>query len=382
MPDPLVSIVIPVYNGANYLACAIESALAQTYPHCETIVVNDGSADGGETERIALSFGDRIRYFAKENGGVASALNLGIRHMRGDYFCWLSHDDYFHPDKVLHELHTIPPEYPDTLIYSDYVYYDTVTGHQLPFVMRKWFTERQMSTPLFPVMFQLIHGCATMVHRSHFDRVGLFDEAQRVTQDYDMWLRAFRNARIQHCAHCVMTSRLHPEAGNQTIPEFIDDACAFLIRADQMLTDAERAEIAGTPHLYYRQMYATVARTKYAAAKRYYAAAAEQGKYSYHCQSAAAKTALLGVLEAVGTAIPLSEAATQNEGHDAEAALDAQIRGAMERYYRMPEHRTFRRIRRPEWGLSTRIKRALLRYGWAGTMKRGLGKLTSRIHIG
>jgi glycosyltransferase involved in cell wall biosynthesis len=71
----LVSIVIPVYNGANYLADAIDSALNQTYSRFEIIVMNDGSKDNGATERVALSYGDRIRYFAKPNGGVASALN-------------------------------------------------------------------------------------------------------------------------------------------------------------------------------------------------------------------------------------------------------------------------------------------------------------------
>ena len=67
---PLVSIVIPVYRGANYMREAIDSALGQSWPRCEVIVVNDGSPDGGETERIALSYGDRIRYIAKENGGA------------------------------------------------------------------------------------------------------------------------------------------------------------------------------------------------------------------------------------------------------------------------------------------------------------------------
>ena len=78
MLKPLISIVIPVYNGSNFLREAIDSALAQTYKNIEIIVVNDGSADDGETERIALSYGDKIRYFKKENGGVSSALNYGI----------------------------------------------------------------------------------------------------------------------------------------------------------------------------------------------------------------------------------------------------------------------------------------------------------------
>ena len=55
--NPLVSIVIPVYNGSDYMRDAIDSALAQTYPNCEIVIVNDGSTDNGETEKIALSYG-------------------------------------------------------------------------------------------------------------------------------------------------------------------------------------------------------------------------------------------------------------------------------------------------------------------------------------
>ena len=376
--NPLVSIVIPVYNGANYLACAIESALSQTYAYCETIVVNDGSTDGGDTERIALSFGDRIRYFSKENGGVASALNVGIKQMRGEYFCWLSHDDYYLPDKVLHELQTIPEQYPDTLIFSDYIYYDTITGHRLAVVMEKGYTQRQLAVPLFPVMFQLIHGCATMIHRSHFDRVGLFDEAQPSTQDYDMWFRAFRNTRTKHCAFCDMVSRIHPQAGNQTIPEFIDDACAFLIRSDKMLIDAERAEISGTPHRYYQQMYQYIANTKYRAAKRYFAAAATQDKYSYHCKGKDEKQSLLQTLERNCKTLPGDRIATQNIVYSDEAALDAMIRQRLEQYNRMHAKDYNERVHRPKWRLDTRIVRALLRYGLYGTIKKGWDKLFQR----
>ena len=100
MMQPFITVVIPVYNGADYLGEAIDSALAQTYPHREIIVVNDGSDDGGATDRIARSYVDRIRYYVKENGGVSSALNLGIRNMRGDWLSWLSHDDLYLPDKL------------------------------------------------------------------------------------------------------------------------------------------------------------------------------------------------------------------------------------------------------------------------------------------
>ena len=97
---PLVSIIIPVYNGGNYLSEAIDSALNQTYENIEIIVVNDGSQDDLKTEQIALSYGERITYVSKENGGSSSALNVGIRTMKGEYFSWLSHDDLYLPEKI------------------------------------------------------------------------------------------------------------------------------------------------------------------------------------------------------------------------------------------------------------------------------------------
>jgi len=326
MSEPLVSIIIPVFNGANYLTSAIDSALGQTYPYCEVIVVNDGSNDEGATERIACSYGDRIRYFYKENGGVASAMNLGIRHMHGDYFSWLSHDDYYHPDKILHQLACIPPQSPDTVVYSDYEYLDTITGHRLPFRLEERFTAQQLSTPLFPVMFRLVHGSATLIHHSLFDKVGMFDEAQLTTQDYDMWLRVFRYAKVCHCPHCDMTSRLHPQAGNQTNPHFIANASDFWIHADRLLTDDERTQLCGSPHLYYRQMYATLVNSKYEEAKGYFA---ERTK-----ETTPKKT--------------LQE--------------------------------RFEPIRLPEWRFSTRVKRAVLRYGVLGTVGKVKERLFSKIH--
>jgi glycosyltransferase involved in cell wall biosynthesis len=85
----MVSIVIPVYNGADFLREAIESALNQTYARIEVIVVNDGSTDGGKTEQIAASYGSRLRYVSRPNGGVAAALNTGVGVMAGDFLSWL-----------------------------------------------------------------------------------------------------------------------------------------------------------------------------------------------------------------------------------------------------------------------------------------------------
>ena len=107
MKNPLVSIIIPVYNGSNYLKKAIDSALNQTYSNIEIIVVNDGSTDEGKTEQIAKSYGSKIRYIKKENGGVSSALNEGIREMKGTYFSWLSHDDEYCADKIEKQIESL-----------------------------------------------------------------------------------------------------------------------------------------------------------------------------------------------------------------------------------------------------------------------------------
>ena len=122
---PLVSIIIPVYNGSNYMREAIDSALAQTYENFEVIVVNDGSTDGGKTERIALSYGNRIRYYHKENGGVATAMNFGIHEMKGEYFSWLSHDDIFYPDKIKIQMEAIRESgNPTTIAHGSFVTWD------------------------------------------------------------------------------------------------------------------------------------------------------------------------------------------------------------------------------------------------------------------
>ncbi len=96
---PLVSIIMPAFNAARYIGQAIKSVIEQTHPFWELIIVNDGSTD--ETESRALGFSDtRIRYFVKENGGVPSARNLGLRHMRGEYFIFLDADDVLPPESL------------------------------------------------------------------------------------------------------------------------------------------------------------------------------------------------------------------------------------------------------------------------------------------
>lgn len=193
--EPLVSIVIPVFNGENYLAEAIESALAQTYDKIEIIVVNDGSLDDGATERVATSFGDKIRYFSKVNGGTSTALNLGIQNMKGDYFCWLSHDDLYDPTCVEKQIEALARvENKKTITRTNLRamnadYSITVANTSYEDHMNSWPLRTKSS--IYPVLFMKLHGCQLMFHKSVFDEVGLFDESMLVAQDYEFFGRAF-----------------------------------------------------------------------------------------------------------------------------------------------------------------------------------------------
>ena len=84
---PRVSVIIPNYNYAHYLAHAVDSVLAQTYPEVEIIVVDDGSTDDSET--ILRSYGDRIRWIKQKNQGVSAARNLGVKETRGELVAFL-----------------------------------------------------------------------------------------------------------------------------------------------------------------------------------------------------------------------------------------------------------------------------------------------------
>ncbi len=97
-PPPLVSVVIPCYNGAEFLPEAIDSVLAQSYPSVEIIVVNDGSTD--DTARVLDRYADRVTALHQPNGGLASARNRGLRSAKGDFIALFDADDVCQPDRL------------------------------------------------------------------------------------------------------------------------------------------------------------------------------------------------------------------------------------------------------------------------------------------
>lgn len=196
--NPLVSIIIPVYNGSEYMREAIDSALNQTYKNIEVIVINDGSRDDGKTDAIAREYGERIRYFAKENGGVSTALNTGIREMRGEFFSWLSHDDVYLPEKVevqVNDVCKLRSEGEDVSRVMFYCCGSLMNAEGT--VIREndgmYAAGKYSGNDALDMIFhgKVPGGCGLLIPRKMFETVGMFREDMRYMQDVFMWEQAF-----------------------------------------------------------------------------------------------------------------------------------------------------------------------------------------------
>lgn len=226
---PKVSIVIPVYNGADYLKEAIESALNQTYQNIEIIIVDDGSNDGQKTKTIATSFRERVRYIYKENGGVASALNRGIQEMTGDYFSWLSHDDVYKPDKIASQIQYIEKLRlgNKTILYGDFDVIDKDGKYVKTVHLRAVDPER--------FRYQItvanqVHGCTMLIPAGCFKEKKYFNESLRTTQDYDAWFRLAKEFCFIHMPKILISSRQHDMQGSRVMSGTARLECDSLLK--------------------------------------------------------------------------------------------------------------------------------------------------------
>lgn len=210
---PLVSIIIPVYNGANYMREAIDSAIAQTYDNIEIIVINDGSTDNGETEQIALSYGDKIKYFRKENGGCASALNYGIEKMSGEFFSWLSHDDVYMPHKVANAIQAYIDH--DLDCQNTVIMCKSSIINENGSVIRDSFSKTNgMFVPndMFDRLLSYgnINGCSLLIPKKIIDTIGPFSTDYVYILDYRYWFYITLNGfNYFETTDCSVKNRRH-----------------------------------------------------------------------------------------------------------------------------------------------------------------------------
>ena len=207
---PVASIVIPTYNQKpKYLKAAVYSALSQTAP-VEVIVVDDGSTvpvvqSDGQYELVgrptaallgcphpaepALKMPPGVRVVHHEtNQGIAAALNTGIKAMRTDWFAWLSSDDYFTPDKIESQITELRQRGALAGCHN----YEILGDDQNPFtsmpILLAQFPDR-VSAQRELLKQCCINGSTVMLHKSVFEKVGVFDSSYGYSQDYELWNR-------------------------------------------------------------------------------------------------------------------------------------------------------------------------------------------------
>ena len=180
----MISVIIPVYNGDNTIAAAIESALGQTFPAVEIIVVDDGSTDA--TGAILERYRSRIAVVSEANQGFCGARNVGIARSHGEHIALLDADDTWRPDKLEKSLAMLASSPNVVLVYTDVVNQDTA-GRDLGTSPIDASTAHaptldEMLSRLWPIMPSTV-----VMRRDAYEKCGRFVEG--FSEDMDFWIR-------------------------------------------------------------------------------------------------------------------------------------------------------------------------------------------------
>ena len=197
--SPMVSIILPTYNGERYVAEAVESVIGQSYQNWELVAVDDGSDDA--TPDILSSFG-QVKLIRQENRGVSHARNTGVKHASGDLLAFLDQDDRWLPEKLSRQV-DILRQRPDLELVFAHEEMFLVPGTEKP----RWLKAEMLDQP-HP---SFVPG-VWLLTRAAFSRVGPFDETFRCGGDTD-WISRARDlgVRMETVAGVLLQKRVHGE---------------------------------------------------------------------------------------------------------------------------------------------------------------------------
>jgi glycosyltransferase involved in cell wall biosynthesis len=181
---PLVSVIIPVYNGSRYIVQAVESALRQTFTNLEIIIVDDGSTD--RTQQVLQPYLDRIRYIYQENQGVAAARNIACQLAQGEFLAFLDADDYFLPSKLEKQLACFDHDPALDMVQTGWLMVDE-TGKDI-FEMKPWQQAPKLDLESF-IIFKCVRPSAMMLRRKWWEKLGGFNDNFPLAEDLDFALR-------------------------------------------------------------------------------------------------------------------------------------------------------------------------------------------------
>lgn len=196
---PLVSIIIPVYNKAKFVDETLESALSQTYPHIELVLINDGSTDGSLEilETYKSEFPDKIILIDQMNGGVSKATNAGIQASKGDYIQFLDADDLLSPHKIENQVSLLKGNHVALMASCEWLNFrgDFSTFSHLPYRIFGDF-ECGMDWLLCAWNHQeMMQPAAWLTHRDLIVKAGPWNEKLTINQDGEFFCRVLLNCR-------------------------------------------------------------------------------------------------------------------------------------------------------------------------------------------
>ncbi len=267
--NPLVTIVIPVYNGSNYVKEAINSALNQTYKNIEIIVVNDGSNDNGKTSKTLKKLVKKhpeIKYYEKENGGVSTALNVALENMNGEYFSWLSHDDKYYPTKIEEQIKKILTLPKNTILYSDYSLMDEKSNIYLTVKLNHEELMKKMEYALYRGCF---NGITTLIPVEAFIKYKGFNENQRCVQDYDKWYDMMKTYNFVHMDIPLGITRIHSQQVTNTNPKVITEGNELWTRMVSEISEEKMIELEGSVLSFKEKMIEFLKETPYDKTRKY-----------------------------------------------------------------------------------------------------------------
>ncbi|NES76795.1 MULTISPECIES: glycosyltransferase family A protein [unclassified Okeania] len=196
--NPLISIIIPVYNGDRYISEAINSVLQQTYNPIEIIVIDDGSTD--KTAEVVKSFGSVLKYFYQENSGTATARNSGISLAKGNFFAFLDADDIWVENKLKIQME----------IFNNNPEVDLVFGQVKQFYSPELDENIKKQIYCNPKLMTGYIPSAMIIKRDAFFRVGKFQSQWQQGEFADWYIRATElNLKIINPPNLVAKRRLH-----------------------------------------------------------------------------------------------------------------------------------------------------------------------------
>lgn len=190
---PLVSIIIPVYNKAAYVRETLESALGQTYPNIEIVLVNDGSTDGSLAilEEFKSRYSDKIILIDQKNGGVSKATNIGIQASRGDYIQFLDADDLLSPDKIALQVNLLRGKSPLILSSCEWVNFkdDIKNYSRVPYGVFKDF-DSGLEWLLYSWNYmEMMADSSWLTSKKLIDLAGNWNESLLINQDGEFFMR-------------------------------------------------------------------------------------------------------------------------------------------------------------------------------------------------